>query len=101
MSVSRLTAQSLGHLLDLLDADRDRAALAYEKLRVRAAGLLEWWGAANADELADETLDRVARKLDGGASVPQTSLAAYVRGVARLVFYESRRGERSDPLPES
>ena len=82
-----------------MDSDRDRAALAYEKLRERTAGLLEWWGATNADELADETLDRVARKLEEGASVKEGSLAAYVRGVARLVFYEARRADRSDPLP--
>jgi DNA-directed RNA polymerase specialized sigma24 family protein len=96
---SRLTAGSLGRLLDLLDADRDRAAIAYEKLRERTAGLLQWWGATHPDELADETLDRVGRKLDEGAPVTQSSLAAYVRGVARLVFYESRRADRNDPLP--
>jgi DNA-directed RNA polymerase specialized sigma24 family protein len=100
-NASKLTERSLARLLDLLDTDRDRAALAYEKLRERTAGLLEWWGSMNADELADETLDRVARKVDEGASVTQSSLAAYVRGVARLVFYEARRADRSDPLPST
>ncbi|HUJ13514.1 MAG TPA: hypothetical protein VL284_06940 [Thermoanaerobaculia bacterium] len=91
-SVSKLTARAFSRFLDLLDSgDRDRAAVEYERLRERAAGLLRWWGALNPDELADETLDRVARKIDSGADVTPSSLAAYVRGVARMVFYEARR----------
>jgi DNA-directed RNA polymerase specialized sigma24 family protein len=54
----------------------------------------------HADELADETLDRVARKLDEGTIIPPGSLGGYVRGVARLVFYESRREmAKEEPLP--
>jgi DNA-directed RNA polymerase specialized sigma24 family protein len=86
-----LTAETFDRLLATLDPDRERAALAYERLRYRIIGLLQWWGATTADELADETLDRVARKLNEGAQIPDRSLGAYVRGVARLVFYESTR----------
>jgi len=75
----------------MLDADRDRAAVAYEHLRERTAGLLRWWGAADPDDLADLTLDRVARKLEEGASIADGSFGAYVRGVARMIFYEARR----------
>src|SRR4051812_21579927 len=78
-------------LLTALDADRDRAGEAYEHLRERTAGLLRWWGATDADELADITLDRVARKLEEGATIATGSFGAYVRGVARMIFYESRR----------
>jgi len=78
-------------LLSALDSDRERAGAAYEHLRERTAGLLRWWGAADADELADLTLDRVARKLDEGASIVEGSFGAYVRGVARMIFYEARR----------
>src|SRR5206468_3190541 len=46
---------------------------------------------------ADETFDRVARKLSEGAPIAPESLAAFVRGVARLVFYEAGR-ERFSPL---
>jgi hypothetical protein len=92
-----LTADTFERLLEALDPDRDRAAIAYERLRYRIIGLLSWWGAPGAEELADATLDRVARKLQEGAAIPSGSLAAYVRGVARLVFYESSR-ERLAPL---
>jgi DNA-directed RNA polymerase specialized sigma24 family protein len=78
-------------LLTALDSDRDRAARAYEQLRERTTGLLRWWGAADAEDLADVTLDRVARKLDEGATITEGSFGAYVRGVARMIFYEAQR----------
>lgn len=84
-------------LLTALDPDRDRAATAYEHLRERTAGLLRWWGAIDADELADLTLDRVARKLEEGATITDGSFGAYVRGVARMIFYESRRRPQLHP----
>src|SRR5262245_61944953 len=92
-----LTGAAFDRLLAALGPDPDRAAMAYEQLRERTIGLLRWWGAARPEELTDETLDRVARKLTEGASVPGGSLGAYVRGVARLVFYESGR-EPLQPL---
>jgi DNA-directed RNA polymerase specialized sigma24 family protein len=78
-------------LLTALDADRDRAAQAYEHLRDRTTGLLRWWGAADAEDLADVTLDRVARKLEEGVAIAEGSFGAYVRGVARMIFYEAQR----------
>lgn len=84
-------------LLSALDADRDRAAGTYEHLRERTIGLLRWWGAPDAEDLADVAFDRVARKLAEGAVVPPGSLGAYLRGVARMIFYESRRRPRLQP----
>jgi DNA-directed RNA polymerase specialized sigma24 family protein len=95
----QLTATAFERFLRTLDPDRDRAAVAYEALRERISGLFEWWGAPRAAELADETLDRVARKVEEGAVIAEGSLGAYVRGVARLVFYESTR-ERTDQLSD-
>jgi len=89
-----LTASTFDRLLGALDDDRERAAADYEQLRSRLTGLLEWWGAAEAEELADRTFDRVARKLEEGAAVPKRALGAYVRGVARMVFYEWSRQPR-------
>ena len=86
-----VTPGAFNRLLTALDADRNRAGAAYEHLRERTIGLLRWWGAADAEELADLTLDRVARKLEEGATIADGSFGAYVRGVARMIFYESRR----------
>lgn len=94
-----LTAAAFERLLKVLHPERDKAAVEYERLRDRITGLLGWWGSPRASELADETLDRVARKLDEGAEVRAGSLGAYVRGVARMVFYEASRQPQADPLP--
>jgi DNA-directed RNA polymerase specialized sigma24 family protein len=90
-----LTPHAFDLLLAALDSDRDRAAVAYEQLRHRLIGLLQWWGAPHAEDLADETLDRVARKLEHGAAIDAGSFGAYVRGVARMVYYEWTREPRN------
>jgi DNA-directed RNA polymerase specialized sigma24 family protein len=95
----RLTGAAFERLLSALDSDRERAAVAYEQLRHRIIGLLQWWGAGAADELADATLDRLARKLEEGAVIADGSLGAYARGVARMIFYEAGREPRG-PAPE-
>jgi DNA-directed RNA polymerase specialized sigma24 family protein len=92
-----LSGAAFEGLLAILADDRDRAAAAYGELRQRIAGLLRWWGALDPDRLADLTLDRAARKLQEGASVERGDFGAYVRGVARMVFYESSR--QPAPLP--
>jgi len=92
-----LTSGAFDRLLAVLDADRGRAASAYEQLRYRLIGLLRWWGAVQPEDLADETLDRVARRLDEGATVSAGSFGAFVGGVARMVFYESMREPASSP----
>ena len=86
-----LSPEAFERLLMALSPDREGAAIAYEQLRYRVIGLLRWWGACQPEELADQTLDRVARKLEDGAPIAEGALGAYVRGVARLVFYESTR----------
>jgi DNA-directed RNA polymerase specialized sigma24 family protein len=91
-----LTPGAFDGLLAALDPDRERAAAAYERLRERLIGLLRWWGGSQPEELADETLDRVARKLEAGAEVPGESLGAYVRGVGRMVFHEWTRRPRPE-----
>jgi DNA-directed RNA polymerase specialized sigma24 family protein len=92
-----LNGAALDALLGRLDEDRERAALAYEGLRSRLQALAGWWGSIDPLELADRALDRVAMKLEEGAVVPASSLPAYIRSVARLLFYESlREAEREE-----
>jgi len=97
MQAWNLTPEAFQRLLGALDPDQDRAAEAYERLRTRTIGLLQWWGAADAEALADETFDRVAKKLQEGADVAEASIGAFVRGVARMIFYEARRRSAVQP----
>jgi DNA-directed RNA polymerase specialized sigma24 family protein len=89
-----LSSDAFERLLAVLADDRDAAADAYQQLRARVVGLQRWWGAADPETLADQTLDRAAKKLQQGAEVSRTDFSAYVRGVARMVFYEQARQPR-------
>jgi DNA-directed RNA polymerase specialized sigma24 family protein len=82
-----LTAQAFDRLLDCLDVDRGRAAERYEDLRRTLVRFFEWRGAPFPDEHADETFDRVARRLAEGVEV--ANLGGYCYNVARLILLET------------
>jgi DNA-directed RNA polymerase specialized sigma24 family protein len=84
-----LTALGLAGLLERLDADRERAGEKYEALRRRLTGYFEWRGAPHPEEHADETLDRLMRRLEQGERID--NLAAYAHGMARRVVSEALR----------
>jgi len=86
---SVLTGPCLDGLLAALDADRDVAGQKYETLRKGVTRFFEWRGSRFPEDHADETIDRVARKLSEGASV--RNIHAYVAGVARFVWKELGR----------
>lgn len=81
--------QAFDRLLDRLDADRARAGERYEELRRTLVRFFQWRGAPFPDEHADETFDRVARRLAGGIVV--ANLGGYCYEVARLVALEVRK----------
>ncbi|MBM3736262.1 MAG: hypothetical protein FJW39_10795 [Acidobacteria bacterium] len=87
-------------LLARLDSDRDNAAVRYEELRERLVRYFEWEGTADDDQLADECLTRLARRIAAGERVD--SPAGYVAGIARLLARERRRAEakRASTLPD-
>lgn len=92
-------------LIERLDPDVAAASRKYQLLRRRIVRLFEWRGAWTAEDLADETLTRVARKLGEGARV-DGEIEPFARGVARLVFFEflreqerERRMQSATPAP--
>jgi hypothetical protein len=76
-------------LLARLDSDPERAGAAYNRHRQRLIHYFTWERAADPEALADEVIDRVARRLHEGEDVPR--LGGYFLGVARLVAFEERR----------
>jgi DNA-directed RNA polymerase specialized sigma24 family protein len=68
----------------------------YEVVRRKLIAFLDLRGAARPEVAADETLDRVARKIEEGVAIE--SLRAYVFGVARRVLLESERRERRERI---
>lgn len=83
------TAEAFATLLARLGPDADRAGAAYESLRRALVGLFTWRGAATPEECADETLDRLAARLNDGA--PVEDIPRFARGIARLVLLEHWR----------
>jgi DNA-directed RNA polymerase specialized sigma24 family protein len=82
-----LTEASFAKLLDRLAPDRERAGEEYEKLRLMLVKLFDWRGAHFPEECADETLNRVARKIDSGEVI--RDMVSYCHAIARLVFLET------------
>jgi RNA polymerase sigma factor (sigma-70 family) len=84
-----LTSASFDSLMAQLGPDRESAARAYIELRRALFIFFAARGAANPDEMTDETINRVARRLSEGKLITTESPANYFYGVARNVWRES------------
>lgn len=82
-----LTEESFTRFLAHLDLDRDRAGEKYESLRMTLMKFFDWRGAHFPEDCADETFNRVARKIDSGEAI--RDIMTYCHGVARLIFLET------------
>ena len=83
-----LSGESLEKLLLVLDPDRERAGQKYEAIRARLIRLFEWRGCRSPESLADETIDRVTRRIHEGVDIRAEDPAVYFCGVARNVLRE-------------
>jgi DNA-directed RNA polymerase specialized sigma24 family protein len=89
-----LTQGAFDLLLALLDADRQQAGAKYEALRCKLVKFFQWRGCGFPEDLADETINRVAKNLEAGENIRH--FAAYCVGIARHVFLESLRTRRHE-----
>jgi DNA-directed RNA polymerase specialized sigma24 family protein len=71
-----------------LDPDRERAGEKYELIRARLVRIFEWRGCHGPETLADETFDRVGRRLEQGEQIRAADPVVYFYGVARNVLKE-------------
>jgi len=92
-----LTAEAFETLLSNLAADRATAGDQYELIRLKLVKYFEVRMCSEPDDLADEAIDRVARRLADGETIRSPDLMRYVYGVARNVFLESWKRERRFP----
>ena len=76
-------------LLDWLDPDRDQAGLQYESIRRGLIVMFNQRRCSRAEELADETINRVARKVRTLAQSYEGDPRNYFFGVAKNVCLES------------
>jgi len=78
--------------LHWLDEGIDSGGERYLEMRRRLALYFDRKNCLSPDDLADETLNRVARKLEEQGSITDLSPAHYCYVVARFVFLEYLRG---------
>jgi DNA-directed RNA polymerase specialized sigma24 family protein len=88
-----LTQELFDTLLGWLDPDRERAGDKYETVRIRLIKVFTCRGCAEAEELADETINRVASKLSEIINQWEGDPALYFYKVAQYVFAERQRTE--------
>lgn len=86
-----LTQEIFEQLLAWLDEDRDLAGKKYEEIRFQLINLFIARGCLISEELADRTIDRVARKVKDIADTYVGDPALYFYGVAKMVHLEYMR----------
>ena len=99
-----LTSEAFDNLLAAFDLDRDSAGKKYLAVRANLIRFFEWRGCPFPEDHADETFNRVARKIEAGEDIRSPS--SYVMGVARLLVLEiikshSRQREALDEYQKS
>jgi len=94
-----ITSTALARLLGWLDAGNDSDGRVYLEMRQRLVSYFDRKNCLNADELADETLNRVARRLEEEGKIESETPAKYCYITAKFVFMESLRGADKKNVP--
>lgn len=92
-----VTQAAFDSLLSWLDPDRELAASKYEQIRCRLIKLFTCRGRPDAEDLADETINRVTIKAPEVAAGYVGDPSLYFYGVAQKVFLESLRKRPPQP----
>lgn len=95
-TVWTLTPEAFERLLARFDSDREHAGQKYEILRRKLLEFFEVRGSCTPAEHADETLNRVARKIVEGEKIE--NLDKYCYGVAKFLWMEASRKKHKEPV---
>ncbi len=97
-----ITKDSFDALLEWLDPNREEAALQYELIRGGLVRMFVSKGLMDAEFYADETVDRVIKRLPEIRKTYTDQPVKYFHGVARNILREAarRREIPTDVLPE-
>jgi DNA-directed RNA polymerase specialized sigma24 family protein len=94
----RLSEPAFRALLECLDEGADSHGEKYLEMRRRLTEYFDRKGCTQADDLADETLNRVARRLQEEGALTGTTPPRYCYIVAKFVFFERLHHARRDPV---
>jgi DNA-directed RNA polymerase specialized sigma24 family protein len=87
----KLSAGAFQQFLKWLDGGVDSGGESYLEMRRRLVFYFDRRNCASPDDLADETLNRVARRLEEEGAITDASPAHYCYIVAKFVFLEAVR----------
>jgi DNA-directed RNA polymerase specialized sigma24 family protein len=87
----KLTQPAFERFLNWLDCTEDTDGRGYLEIRARLVNYFYRKNCLDPDELADEVLNRVARRLEEDGFIESETPAKYCYTVARYVFLESLR----------
>lgn len=93
------TQEAFDSLLSWLDADREEAGQTYETIRLRLIKIFTCRGCREAEDLADEAINRVMSKVEELAKTYEGEPALYFYGVAYKLYLEYLRDHRVKPQP--
>jgi DNA-directed RNA polymerase specialized sigma24 family protein len=94
-----LTQEAFDSLLDWLAPEREEAGRRYEIIRQRLIKIFSCRSCREPEDLADETINRVARKVGEVAKTYTGNPALYFYGVANKVHLESLKKKAMTPPP--
>jgi len=98
-----LSQEDFDALLDWLDPDREQAGIKYEDIRKRLIKIFTGRACVEAEDLADETINRVTSRLSEIKEEFKGDRARYFFGVANKVYmeYMRRKPPQVPPPPAS
>lgn len=94
-----LTQNNFDCLLDWLDANRTKAGEKYEMIRRGLIDIFDYRGCIGSEDLADETIDRVAKKVNEIKETYDGDPSRYFYGVGKKVHMEYLKKKRFAELP--
>lgn len=90
-----LSQEAFGRLLHWLDDGSESGGERYLEVRRRLTAYFDRKNCLSSDELADETLNRIARKLEESGTITKVSVLHYCYITAKFVFLENVRRAKS------
>ena len=96
---AEISQDNFEKLLDWLHSDRETAGQIYETIRNRLVKIFYARGYSAAEEMADETIDRVAKKSKALSETYQGEPSRYFYAVAKNISLEYSRKPKFEELP--
>src|SRR5687767_2204062 len=91
-----LTQDAFDKLLLSFGDDRDSGGKKYLEIRNNLTRFFEWRGCPFPEDHADETINRIARRVADGEQIQNS--AGYAMGVARLLVLEIMKGRQREQV---